>query len=344
MSWWGRTAIVASILLGLWTAFKLYSFRVEQQKAKLASLISQRTEELQKQSHQLQVANQEMQVKNTEIMAQKEEIEKQKDTIEESLVLIKRNTQKITSSLNYAQKMQGAFLPSPHKMESILQEYFLIFKPKDIVSGDFYWVNQHKKKIFIVVADCTGHGVPGAFMSILGTNLLTRIIETQEISDPPLILQTLHEEVYEALQQDHNSNKDGMDLGICLLEKDYGGPGVRMTYSGAKSSMCYIHQDQLIVLRGNRKSIGGWQNEEKIFTAQEVMLRPGDLVYMFTDGLMDQANAQRKKLGEKQFFRTLEQFADQEFHYQQKAVEKILEIHQGNTEQRDDITVLGFRV
>lgn len=252
----------------------------------------------------------------------------------------------ITSSIRYAQTIQATILPNIGEMFRAFPEHFVIFKPKDIVSGDFYWFHAAEDTIFFASVDCTGHGVPGAFMSMIGYILLNKIIVEHEVEDPALILERLHLEVRGAMRQAEGKGAiDGMDIGLCRIHK---GPR-RIVFAGAKHSLYWVKQGnngtELTAVKGDRKSIGGRQSEKKrTFTNHKLDLTAGDMIYLATDGFVDQSDTNEKKYGSKRLKVFLEKVAHHKTQDQKELLIKELADHQGPEEQRDDITVIGVRL
>jgi serine phosphatase RsbU (regulator of sigma subunit) len=221
-------------------------------------------------------------LENSETYAQ---IEAQKAEIE-------KTNQKITSSINYAQRIQQAILPEPKVFNAILPDSFIFFRPKDIVSGDFYWLEQTEDKIFLAAVDCTGHGIPGAFMSLIGNEILTEIVTLHHIESPEKILQMLHEKIRRSLRQAESDNRDGMDLALCVLHKiDH-----TVEFSGAMNPIAYIQNGEVQVIRGDKTSAGGIQREEeRIFTKHIIpKIDTPTTYYIFSDGYQDQFGGGRK--------------------------------------------------
>ncbi len=268
--------------------------------------------------------------------------------------IIEEKNKHITDSIRYARTIQQASLPGRKRMAEALNDYFVVFKPKDIVSGDFYWLghiieedeetNTKLDKVFIAVADCTGHGVPGGFMSMIGNNLLNEIIKMQHIYDPAKVLEYLDEGVILALRQNEKSNDDGMDIMLCCLE--YGDETVKITMSGAKTSMYYVKQNEIQVqdVRGDNRLIGGVSHKSKPFTNKELLLNRGDMIYLSSDGFPDQNSPDGLKFGKERFKEFFAQHASFSINEQRTLLELALSSHQQEASQRDDITVLGVRL
>ncbi|NJO00716.1 MAG: SpoIIE family protein phosphatase [Bacteroidia bacterium] len=305
-----------------------------------AHILQVQEEELRQNMEELKVTQEELNRKSQAIIELKEE-EAKKARLKARE--IESKNQLITASIQYAQNIQRAILPSEERIKQYVQDLFVVYLPKDIVSGDFYWFSHIDGKTFIAAVDCTGHGVPGAFMSIIGNTLLNEIVNVQKIFDPNIILEMLHQGVRTKLRQDESSNYDGMDLVMCRLEYDL--PQVKICFSGAKRPLYYLRQQGMDELRGDRKSIGGWQKEvHRTFEQQEIVLSQGDYLYLTTDGLVDNPNGRRKKFGVKRFKQIVCDNVSLPLNQVKLALLDALIDHQQGAEQRDDITVLGIKL
>lgn len=348
--YWTPIAIIFYLVLLVaifWVGIQFYTARLKSQREILTYRIHKATEEIAMRAENLREANTLLLQQKEEINQQKENIEKQKETIESAYKIIERNSQKILDSIRYAKTIQQIILPPEHILQDFFKDYFLIYKPKDMVSGDFYWALKIENKIFVAVVDCTGHGVPGAFMSMIGHTLLYRIIKLKGVYQPARILELLHLEIRIVLKQKQSNNLDGMDMCICVLERienKHFEPVTKVVFTGARRPLYYFANDSLEILDGDRKAIGGQQIAQKSFQSQALILHEGDAIYLTTDGLVDQNNIKRKKFGENQFSRLLEKNARLKMREQKQIIEKALENHQEGTEQRDDITILGIRI
>lgn len=283
---------------------------------------------------------------DTDITAEKKselEIYKQKDQIE-------KQNELITSSINYAKNIQQAILPLPSDFEKYFDS-FIIFKPRDVVSGDFYWFTEKlgsdgkPDKLFLAAVDCTGHGVPGAFMSMIGSRLLSEIVLEQNLSSPKAILENLDKKVKLALRQETTDNNDGMDMSVCVIEKDK--DSFHITYSGAKSDLYYFSHknDDITILSSERRSIGGSKQKRGNieFSDKDFYLFKEDILWLTTDGIIDQNNANRKRFGTPKFIDMLKKGKDLNLRDQKRLILNTLDEHQGEEEQRDDITVWGIK-
>ncbi len=255
----------------------------------------------------------------------------------------------LSESIKYAQTIQQANLPLKSEIEKHLN-YFLIYKPKDIVSGDFYWFAElpQKNEILIAEADCTGHGVPGAFMSFIGTTLLNEIVNYKKITDPSTILTELDILVKKALKQEQTDNPDGMDISICKYKKLENGQ-TKIIFSGAKQDLHYYKksENQIKTLKGDRKDIGGMLkrlSDKNRFSNKEITLETGDMIYLMSDGFIDQNNTKRRKIGTIRLTKILTTIAESELEAQKKHLENFLEKWQKEEKQRDDVTIIGIKI
>ncbi len=269
---------------------------------------------------------------------------------------IETNNRNITDSIRYALTIQQAMLPEKDLLNSLFNSHFVIFKPLSIVSGDFYWVSKVETEIdgiiqtrtYAAIIDCTGHGVPGGFMSVIGKTLLDEIVQTQQIKQPAQILELLDKNTRAVLKQDQTSNDDGMDIALfCMeeLEKDT----FKITFSGAKRPLYFVEKSnsvpKLSIIKGDRRSIGGRTRKNKVqFTNNEIILEKGSLIYLTTDGFADQPNPERKKIGSVQLQKVLEKNALHIITKQKIELLSLLRKHKQESAQVDDISLIGIRI
>lgn len=263
------------------------------------------------------------------------EINRQK----EELSLKNKN---ITDSINYARRIQMAMFPSERNFRRILPNSFVFHRPKDIVSGDFYWIHEKGDKIFLAAVDCTGHGVPGAFMSILGIELFRNLMNTN-IEDPGTILDKLNEEftrVFAGMEEDM-SLKDGMDVSFCVWNRHAN----ELLFAGAEHVLYYIRNNQIFEVKGDRFSVGIEPREETAkFTTHTIQLLPQDMVYLFSDGYADQfGGPEGKKFKYRRFRHLLLNIYRMPLEQQKAILDETFELWKGNQEQVDDILIIGFR-
>ena len=259
---------------------------------------------------------------------------------------IQEKNRAIFSSISYALTIQQAILPRHEAIHDRVKDFFILYQPRDIVSGDFYWFydldEKHEGQFLIAAIDCTGHGIPGAFMSMIAYNLLNRIVE-EGVIEPNKILEKLHVYIKDALRQDENENKDGMDLvlfHVDTLQKKF-------KYSGAKNPLLYIQNGELIKVRGTRHAIGGSHQHDKVlFDQVEVSFEQPLSLFMYSDGYQDQfgGEKQKKKFLSKRFEQLLFEIGDYSCEEQQSILEKEMQDWKGNAEQIDDILVMGMKL
>lgn len=255
---------------------------------------------------------------------------------------IESKNKDITDSIRYAQRIQHAVLPEPGQVQGLFPQSFVLYKPKDIVSGDFYWVAQAKSQRIIAVADCTGHGVPGAFMSLVGTDQLNIMYKDPDIRDCAAGLRFIDKGIKEHLKQvgESGESRDGMDIGLCAIS-----PTLLLEFSGALRPLLVVQNGQLVELAASRYSIGGAYSEEKKFDNHTIQLAPGDVFYLFTDGFADQFGGEEgKKFRTKRFKEVLLSISDKPMDEQKRLLEKAFEDWRGGLEQVDDVCVVGVRV
>jgi ligand-binding sensor domain-containing protein/serine phosphatase RsbU (regulator of sigma subunit) len=259
---------------------------------------------------------------------------------------IKEKNQQITDSIRYARTIQQAILPPDELMGHVFGEHLVYYRPKDIVSGDFYWMQPDRVGggWFLVVADCTGHGVPGAFMSMIGSRLLKEAVQEQGLRQPADILEYVDRAIRKALQQDvEEGNGDGMDMAICRLGPR--GEDTEVVFAGAKLSM-FRHRpgSGTEVVPHTRRSIGGLQPKvTKPFEEHAFLLLPGETLYFSTDGLLDQNSNALRRLGKQGFMRLLDQHAGLPMHQQLQHLSQLAERMTQEAQQRDDITVFALK-
>lgn len=258
-------------------------------------------------------------------------------------ILVKKDN-KILESLNYAQKIQEAVLPTHLEVSQLIPNSFVIYWPKDIVSGDFYWLKEVKGKIIIASVDCTGHGVPGAFMSMIGNTLMNQIIIEEGIISPKDILKRLDEEIKAALKQDDNNpfgNQDGMDMSICVIDHK----AMKMTYAGAMNPIYRVSKNRVELLDVSKIGVGGMKFVKIAYEEFTVELTPGESIYMMSDGYMDQFGGEiNEKFNLPRFKSLLAKVHDQPMKDQKYTFEKTIKDWQGEHEQTDDILVIGIKV
>ncbi|MFP4024634.1 MAG: SpoIIE family protein phosphatase [Thiohalospira sp.] len=317
---WYRTIVAYIIyfilaILIIVAIVKIYTRRLELEKIRLEQIVKERTEE---------------------VVKQKEEIEKQRDEIADK-------NRSITDSIEYASRIQTAVLPSDDFAKNILPEHFILFRPRDIVSGDFYWMTKKDNLLVLIAADCTGHGVPGAFMSMLGVSFLNEIVNRHEITTASAILNQLRTDVKKTLGQEGKEGeaKDGMDLALCIVDLEK----MKLQFAGAYNPLYLFRNNELIEIKADRMPIGIYVKEKESFTNHELDLKKGDVFYIFSDGYQDQFGGEDgSKFKTKNFKILLSEIHTKPMAEQRKILNKTIDQWRGKWEQVDDIILMGVRV
>lgn len=287
-------------------------------------------------------ANIELAVKNVQIQEQSDEIAAQRD-------LANKQKQNITDSIEYGKRIQQALLPPAGFLRRSLPEHFILFKPRDIVSGDFYWLMNKDSKIIIAAADCTGHGVPGAFMSMLGTaflnEIVNKIVENKHVYSLQAneILNQLRTYIIESLHQTGRSDeaKDGIDLALCIIDYDT----KQVQFAGARNPLYHISNGELTIYKGDPMPASIHQYAEVPFTNHEINVKEGDILYMFTDGYPDQIGGPKKrKFMSKTFQDLLLKIHQKPMDAQHQILDKTIEDWKGPGIQIDDMLVIGLKL
>ena len=260
---------------------------------------------------------------------------------------VEQQRKEMTDSIEYAKRIQTILLPETNFINEILNDYFVLFQPRNIVSGDFYWMSTKKEKTIVAVADCTGHGVPGAFMSIMGINFLNNIVQNDNLN-ADMILNQMREQVIKSMKQTGKDleNKDGMDMALCIIDWE----NARIEYAGANIPLFLMRSSpdsphELIELSADRMPIGIYENVIRPFTLQIVPIMPGDSIYMFSDGYYDQfGGPDLKKLKRKNLTKLLLEIHTLSMTEQKNILQRHLDNWRGDLPQVDDILVLGIKI
>lgn len=300
----------------------------DQINIELEQKVKSRTEELDK--------------KNTELIIANKQLGAERDIFETQRNLISQQRQETTDSIKYAQRIQRTLLPDDDKSNRLLGDHFILEIPKDIVSGDFYWIEEFEDKTIVVVADCTGHGVPGAFMSIIGITFLNEIVNFHKIGSPNKILDMLREKIIHAFTHAHdeNSPKDGMDISIISLDRK----NKKLEYAGAYNPLFIVRKNQLISIKADKMPISIHEKQNIPFTNNEFDLKTGDFIYMFTDGYVDQFGWRSgKKFKHNQFKELLLDINDLPPEARKVILLNTFKNWKGDLEQIDDICIVGLK-
>ncbi|MFW5792971.1 MAG: tetratricopeptide repeat protein [Bacteroidota bacterium] len=291
----------------------------------------------------IEIKNNMLEQANEEINAQKDELTAQRDTVVHQNKRIEQQKEKITNSINYAKVIQKAVLPSDENINKILKDYFIIYKPKEIVSGDFYWVSSTNGLIVFSVADCTGHGVPGAFMSMLGLSFLNEIVSKKGITQPNIILDLMRESVIEALQQKGRfaDQSEGINMSLCTWDT----ANNKLYFAGAKNPIIIIKDKKTLKTIPADKQPIATHKKLQAFTLQEIQLEKGDKIYLSTDGFHDQFGGQNyQRFKRKNLKDLLLSISDYSLQNQKEILDKTFEDWKGDNEQIDDVTIMAIKV
>lgn len=328
----GFMAVIIILVLG----FIIYVYKSYRQKKRFSDELYVKNQQIQSQSEEISAVNHELTAQRDELIQQKEYIEHQNEYI--------------TDSIQYATKIQQALLPSLNEVSEFF-ENFVLYRPKDIVSGDFYWyfhlraTDDNPEKLFFAVVDCTGHGVPGSLMSMIGSRLLSEILIEKKIFVPSQILEKLNHLLIKTLKQQPGQISDGMDICMCSIEKN--GNKRKVTFCGAKRPLIvyYSKQNKADRIKGSHKGIGGYSSGKNlVFEDIELELEKNDILYLTTDGFIDQNNSLRKRFGTMQFIEKISDISKLSMSEQQKKLENELNFWQKDNSQRDDITIWAIKL
>lgn len=319
---YGMVVVVVAGLFFL--IIKLHERKLQQDKKVLEEAIKARTATIEEQK--------------SEITTQRDAILQQKKTIEEK-------NREITGSIEYARRIQTALLPGENTFQQSFSDHFIIFRPRSIVSGDFYWIHSNEKRIYLTAADCTGHGVPGAFMSMLGISSLNEIVSNHKGNpeNAAEILNRLRETVKNSLHQTGKKDltKDGMDMAFCVVDLENN----KMDFAGAFNPLYIFRNGVFEQYSGDRNPVGIYHTEKASFTNHRVDIKPGDTFYLFSDGYIDQLGGpNHKKFKSKNFINLLKDIHHMPMSSQKEILEKEFDQWKGDNFQVDDVIVLGIRI
>lgn len=307
-TWWFYTLCVIVVLVAVVAFIRWRTSRLQLEKKVLEEKVTERTQELKLANTQLSVAYND-----------------------------------ITDSINYAKRIQQAMLPPSSEIRKVLPEHFIFFKPRDIVSGDFYWFFQKETRTYIAAIDCTGHGVPGAFMSIIGNSLLNEIMNETDLIDPASIMNLLREKLIVALRQQGSEaeSKDGMDMVMCCIDRAKN----TITFAGANNPLYHFSGSDFTEYKGDKMPIGIYAGEDRSFTNKEIPLVKGDVIYLITDGYPDQFGGPAgKKFLYTRFKQFLAEITAKQMNSQHETIGSRFDEWKGINDQVDDVLVIGIRL
>ena len=320
---------VMAVLSLIYATIKYRERQLIREKRILETKVKKRTREIEDQK--------------VEIEAQRDEISEQKNYAEEQRDQIALQNKEITDSILYAKRIQQAVLPGRLTLERTLPAHFIMLKPRDIVSGDFYWVEEKNDRIVVCAADCTGHGVPGAFMSLLGLTYLNEIVNKDEILKAGEILDRLRTYIIRSMSHKHeeeNQGRDGMDLSMIVIDKQLN----MLEYAGAYNPLVIFRNGEMIEYKADKMPVGKHVGEEGPFTNHKIDLKDQDMIYLFSDGFPDQFGGEKgSKYKAKPFKRLLQRISSEPVDSQLNLLELELKTWMGSEEQLDDILIMGIR-
>ncbi len=325
-TWWFYISCTIVLVSSVFAYNYIKTNKLKKDKEKLEGIVNERTKELREEKEKVEVINK-------EVIQQKAEIEN-------------KNIE-ITDSIKYAKNIQEALLPSLAETENAFTDSFILYLPKDIVSGDFFWHSEHNNIHYIAAADCTGHGVPGAFMSIVGNNLLHEIINQRNISKPGDILLELHKGVKIALNQNNKESerRDGMDIALCAIDLQQ----KRIEYAGANRPLWLFRKNkayEIEIIKPTKQPIGGLELEDKReYQNHEISYESGDTFYIFSDGFADQFGGPKgKKFMLSNMQNLIKENIESPMKDQKTNIANSFRLWKDNLEQVDDVLVIGIRL
>lgn len=310
----------------------------------LEKIVKDRTLKVEQQKEELMIQSENLKMANDEIVNINEVLQKQGNEMS-------KKNRSLTDSLNYAKRLQTAVLPDPKYLKQVLPEHFIFYQPKDIVSGDFYWYGEvdsswdfddASSTQVLVAADCTGHGVPGAFMTLLGHNFLHLTVNIQQVVDPEQIIYKVDQQVVETLKQNEpHSIKDGMDISVLTIEQEKN----IISFSGAGNPLYYFSEGEFYEIKGANFGIGGVLRKEKVFVPHKIEYKSGDVFYIFSDGYSDQTGGiEGRKFYKKRFKEFLKKIHTYPIPEQEKMIRDNFFKWKGDNKQIDDILVIGLKM
>ncbi len=346
-SFWAYLFYFIAFIFIIWLAIKINSIRMKKENERLDRIVKERTaeinqqkEEIKTQADNLSEINILLTERNEEVNQQNEEIKAIAESLKAANENIKQKNKYITDSIQYAERIQKAVLPDDKKITNYFKEYFILFIPKDIISGDFYWIKRIKDHLLVAVADCTGHGVPGGFISMLAISLLNEIVRRDDIQTPKDALEKMRRLVKIALKQNDKEIKqyDGLDIAFA----DINTQTETLIFAGAYSPLFIVRNKKLTVYKPVLNPIG-YYPFEKEFKNIEIKLEKDDFIYMFSDGYKDQLSPDNRTMNSRYFKEALIKYSDKSAVIQkQNLLDNLLEWKR-NKKQTDDILILGFK-
>ncbi|HAS38917.1 MAG TPA: hypothetical protein DCS93_00490 [Microscillaceae bacterium] len=328
--WWNNLLGSIITVIAIVSVFRFESFGFEEKLQQQNGVLSEQKEELRQNFEELKSTQEFLEHNQKEIALKNERIE--------SLY------SNLSASIEYAKNIQQSIFPPKAKFDKLLPQSFVFFRPRDVVSGDFYYLQSINEKIILAAIDCTGHGVPGAFMSLIGNDILTDLVFNQAITEANVILEKMHLSVRYLLRQQTNENQDGMDIALVVIDKQ----NQTIEFAGAKNPIVYFQNNQLHLLKGDKTSIGGEQRElKRVFTKHTIELHAPITFYLFSDGIQDQfGGPKNKKFTPARLRNLLQEIQQKPMNEQQNLLSQALDNWQteGQEDQIDDMLLIGVRI
>ena len=316
-TWWAYTIYALLFLLLVWLLIRLQTRRLKQRQKELETEVDNATQEIREQMN---------------------EAEKQRDEAEKQKEIVEAAHKEIRDSIQYAKRIQSAILPSYKLVKEYLPESFILFKPKDLVAGDFYWMEHKDGKVLFAAVDCTGHGVPGAMVSVICNNGLNRCVREHGLTEPGKILDKTRQIVIHQFEKSQEEVKDGMDIALCSLE------GNTLKYAGANNPLWIIRNGELLETKANKQPIGKFDKPQP-YTTHTFELQKGDAIYIFSDGFSDQFGGEKgKKFKPSNLRKLLLSIQNESMERQRGIINAVFEEWTGNLEQVDDVCLIGVKI
>lgn len=319
-TWWFKVLVVIVLIASVFLVFRARTKKLRKQREFLKLKVNQRTQQLREEKDKVQQFNQKLSAQNR-------------------LLAIKNKD--ITDSIRYAERIQNGMLPGEREVSEILPNSFIMFLPRDIVSGDFYWCMKKNDITCFAAIDCTGHGVPGAFMSLIGNDLLNQVGNNPDLDSTGKLLTAMHSKLKEYFLKEGGVNlNDGMDMALCAIK-----PNAKLEFSGAKRPLYLVRDNEVIVYKGDRYSIGENVEENVVFSTTEITLEEGDMLYIFSDGYQDQFGGENeKKFMVKQLRNLLVEISNKPVDEQRQILLDTFYAWKANHDQVDDVLIWGVRI
>ncbi len=345
-TWYAYVIYLILLVSFIWGFVKLNAKRLEKENIRLDNIVKERTAEILTQKEEIQTQADYLEEVNNELNQKNEEISTIAENLKEANTKIREKNKYILDSINYAQKIQNAVLPSDQEISKYIPEYFLIYKPKDIVSGDFYFIKKRGDYLIPAVADCTGHGVPGGFLAMMGVALLSDIVQNEEIKSPAAALEEMRRVVKRSLRQNKylDSQSEGIEIALCAINtKD-----LSLEFAGANHPLFIVREKngepELIEISADAQPVG-IHYKEKPFKLNKFQLQENDMLYMFSDGYFDQfGGPDKKKFLLKNLTTLLKEVSADSVKIQKRKILNAFNSWKGNNKQVDDVLLLGIRI